>query len=206
MMPAAIARMPSTMRTIMKNRDISGLLHGQPHTGQPNARRASPKEWPQSPGPFGARQGPAPGRVRCQEVRPREGSAAGTVRAAGPSSPCNWRGCPRRYQTGSEIPGWGRVGTTGSGMKRLPVTTPNLIGYAAAAFCGPAALAGSLTALVPGGWASTISLLPVELVHTTSCICPGYRWGSRHRYRTRTTFPVLAENSVNASSDLTGTL
>src|SRR5215467_13712132 len=96
------------------------------------------------------------------------------------------------YQVGQAFgPG---LGAPGSGVNRLPSSTPNSMPYPAVLL-----LCGSLTGR-PGLWARTISLLPEEFVHSTSWICPGYIPGIGHRPRTRTAFPVLAENSVKASS------
>src|SRR6266496_4475681 len=44
-------------------------------------------------------------------------------------------------------------------------------------------LRGSLVG-TPGLWASTISVLPEEFVHSTSWVCPGYSPGIGHRPRT----------------------
>ena len=65
-------------------------------------------------------------------------------------------------------------------------------------------LCGSLVG-TPGTWASTISVLPEEFVHSTSWICPGYSPGIGHRPRTRATCPVLvipASNRVAAQDFL----
>jgi len=98
----------------------------------------------------------------------------------------------RIYHTGQN-PGPG-AGAPGSGVNRSPCNTPNSILYPAELM-----LCGSLAG-VPGTWASTISALPEEFVHSTSWVCPGYSPGMGHRPRTFTTFPVPGENSVKASS------